>query len=736
MYYKNFNPISGSTIDNLSYFTHCKFQTDDNHPSDYPFNTHVSMWGVDRIAIKGCSFSNLKTNLTDPLAMGVGINTIDAYLVVRNAITHPLIGGDFFGLTYGIRVQNSSAIFNSQIFQSTFNENTTGIFIQNSNNSQITYNNFTIGTLPISTLDPYTSIVGVGVDRSSQFDFSHNQFYGSHNGMKHVVGQWFTNTSTSDFSENVSISNKFSGISYGTLANYVNKHEDPITHAVSGLQFRRNINTSNTRDFTAYSGTSASIFGIRDNQGSLTNYAGNTFSTHLGTSPLYHHYDNEELNRLFYFVTGPGSIDYPSYPGRPAYFIYRNGAAIGQCPPVIYGTGTSPVGGVFDPAHRLSSSEKDALSASFLSHKNELDGYKSILQSLIDGGDTTLKEQTKFYSSNANTTRSKLLEASPYLSKEVLKEAAFNTEIPDEVLFEILLANPSSAKDDTLMSYLKSGTHNLPDWMVELIENNLNTVTAKSLLELAVSDARENMMSDWRQIYTDVLNDTIGIDHSALRGWLGLLNDIEADYMIVDDLIEQGDYTDADTFMTEIPQNYKLTDNQMDEYDAMLAFNKWRLSVLKNEHSYMKLSTQEKDQLIEMAEAKESSAQKRAQSILNFFYGYNYETYPEFPTEISQRRGAVSETGKNTYSRGTSGIKLYPNPAINTLSIEVNLPKVDKALNLIFTDILGNTVWESHFQTTEFQSTIDVRNWSSGMYRYQLKSNGELLAEGKVIISR
>ena len=74
-------------------------------------------------------------------------------------------------------------------------------------------------------------------------------------------------------------------------------------------------------------------------------------------------------------------------------------------------------------------------------------------------------------------------------------------------------------------------------------------------------------------------------------------------------------------------------------------------------------------------------------------------------------------------------INVYPNPATNYLTIRQSSPSSNQQLYI--TDILGNEVYHQPINNSNNQS-IDISQWSDGVYFYQLKNNMETV-RGKFV---
>ena len=107
--------------------------------------------------------------------------------------------------------------------------------------------------------------------------------------------------------------------------------------------------------------------------------------------------------------------------------------------------------------------------------------------------------------------------------------------------------------------------------------------------------------------------------------------------------------------------------------------------------------------------------------------------------------GQFLQAGGNTANyiaewTGSNGIEniesknemiVYPNPSSNSINIHINSQFSILNSQLIITDVLGNEVYHQSINNST-QSTIDISNFSSGVYFYQLSNNKETV-RGKFI---
>jgi hypothetical protein len=90
----------------------------------------------------------------------------------------------------------------------------------------------------------------------------------------------------------------------------------------------------------------------------------------------------------------------------------------------------------------------------------------------------------------------------------------------------------------------------------------------------------------------------------------------------------------------------------------------------------------------------------------------------------------ISNIMTSTNSTNTKNeISIYPNPAKNTITIHQSTPSSNQ--QLLITNILGEEIYHQPINNSNKQ-TIDVSQWSNGVYFYQIRNDKETL-QGKFV---
>ena len=77
---------------------------------------------------------------------------------------------------------------------------------------------------------------------------------------------------------------------------------------------------------------------------------------------------------------------------------------------------------------------------------------------------------------------------------------------------------------------------------------------------------------------------------------------------------------------------------------------------------------------------------------------------------------------------------IYPNPAIDKLTISILLPETLKKVNLLFTELSGRTVAISKLNNNIREHEIDISFLSPGSYQVSVEGNGKVMSTRKLVV--
>lgn len=117
-----------------------------------------------------------------------------------------------------------------------------------------------------------------------------------------------------------------------------------------------------------------------------------------------------------------------------------------------------------------------------------------------------------------------------------------------------------------------------------------------------------------------------------------------------------------------------------------------------------------------------------ARNLLYLIEGKSFKETIVYPKQVQERKAESKLLDSDNFT-------LYPNPAINELSVSFNFTS-ETDRNLIITDSKGNSVIELQIQGGIGIKVIDISNLASGLYYIKLIEEAAVLQSKKFVIAR
>ncbi len=728
MSYKNMN--FNYEWDYASSFRECTFENTNNYSMDNDFYTFVSMWKVRGVYFTACDFIN-SAEFPDCQA----IYTLDAGYKFQGRCTG-IVGPNgecvsgwetntFTNFEKAIESANTPdptvIPYSINIWDSYFKNNNYGIYMTSVNNAAtILYNEFQIGNGGIDNFEKtncgYFSTRGIQMNQSFGFNIEENEFHK----MQGTTGGDLVGVLVYECPSRLDeiYKNQFSNLTAANQAEGYNRVSEDNDH--NGVTYLCNENSNNGIDI--YVAEFSKIIGAI---GSYVTPAGNKLSN---TNPQIRNDYTEEIN---YFWTNQPNEELLYYSNFVTP-IYTN--TINDCLS-NYGSGCGGIG--HDPKVILTPVEKQEVEQEYYESLQDYNAISNLLEQLKDGGSTEITSLTIATAQPDDTweLRSNLLGMSPYLSKEVLMEAADRTDVlPESVLFEILSANPDELRKVDLMEYLENKEQPLPNYMISILNQMATGVSAKTALMGQKFESFANKTKAAQKMIRSIKNEE-ELDIVALRNWLGNMESIEADKQIVATYLYEDDYTNANALLNMIPDLYDLQGNKLQEFNDYAELLNLQIDLKQQNRNIFMLTETEKAQLVDLAENSAGDARSGAQSILSFVYG---NQYCDCITPIAGGGNKSSHTSY-VYSEEDMAkalgyrINLKPNPASVYVSVDFTLPISVEQAELQLINAEGKVLQTEKVSGLLGQITFDIRSFKPGTYIFRLLSDKYIISEPVII---
>lgn len=726
--FENLHPVFGIESDYSATFERCTFENDENYLDDNPFHTFVSMWDVRGVKFKACEFNSGGKGES-------AIYTLDAGYKVES-ICNGAIGPDgclpqhlerneFYGFDKAICSQNSLAadMYPINIQHAYFYNNNYGCYFSGLQNVlNVKTSLFYIGNngeTKEKAICGSFSGRGIHIQFSTGFFIENNEFnkMPEANASDEITGiVAISNPSDHD----IIYKNKFNDLKRGNKAVNNNREDNDIF----GIEYQCNENYNNT--YTDFEITGISLDAkINPDLGHANLSARNIFSTNvqwhwrnMGQEIEYYHLASNELGTIY----EPLDSKIETY--LPNTFVKMNTSEINECP---------DDDGIHIERITLTPEEQTDLELEFAIASNEYDAVEQIYNDLKDGGNTEGTTLTIDAAQPGDTweLRGNLLGKSPYLSREVLEKAANKTDVlPNSVLLDILAANPDELKKADFINFLENKEEPLPNYMIDILRELSTGTTYKTALlnQLALQKRKQTISA--KQIINSLINEDEQ-DYSAIKSWLGSMQNIVSDLQVASILIKEGNYTDANALLNLIPDLYNLDAEELSLYQDDKYLLDMKTTLQQENRNITQLNEDEIAELEIIADNTKGMARASARTILESFYGY--DNYCDCIEENENKSSNTSFADNNNINETPLNIYATPNPAKHFVEFHYELSEIDVEAIIIITDINGKQIQLFNIDQTKGIQTWDTRKIPSGSYIYTLKTK-YFEESGKLII--
>ena len=732
----NITQYMNVNFDNACSFSKCEFLSQSPLPLNHILTSHVFLYNVNTVKFTQCNFV-CAYNPSASLApnYGIGIDALDAKFSVKGTCNGAcdidnMNPCTFTNLFKGINARR--LVKNRQYWVDLcfFNNCMTGIENRGVDDATIIRSKFELGNFPI-----FGDNFGINLQRGTRFIIEENRMKQINNYGKHFTGILaFDNTAIGD--DNRIYNNAFYNMKIANMSNYTNNSVvgtgNPSYH---GLQYYCNYN-ENTGfgfyDFVVRGDVLGQNQGIRlyqggNSTGGIGGAAGNIFSHRDAVANESDFYQStSEVGSVVYYQYAPGGIPDPDQECIDhSSNVTPVGTGFYQEDDCIANYGTSPL-------RMFSTVELD----NYEQELESLASAKSItsnnLQSLIDAGNTfqMLATVDNANPNAAELLKNQLLNSSPFLSDTVLKEASNKTWVLNNfTVMQLFFANPDAARKKSLLEYLSSKDDPMSAWMVEAIKENATAASARTSLEstIAAYSSRQNEIVT--RVIASFLMDTLVVDSTLFTTWVNKLNSPSGDYMLAEDLMQNGQTTAATNILNQVPTKYNLSVEETSKHNALMAIYTLSTALKASNRDASQLNLAEAFAMQNIANGERCLAKTMANNILelNGIEPIVEEVlYPE--PAVEERRSNPQNSATNSLFKSYE-LKTYPNPANEYFTVE--LPEGMFFINLI--NAQGQLVYENE-QMGNSKINIDTKQISEGIYLLRILNKNEVILNDKITI--
>lgn len=189
-------------------------------------------------------------------------------------------------------------------------------------------------------------------------------------------------------------------------------------------------------------------------------------------------------------------------------------------------------------------------------------------------------------------------------------------------------------------------------------------------------------------------------------------------YMLIDGLLQSNSNTAAQNAYTDMGQSLRMNEHELNDYNA---YGHW-LGLEISQQDWKDGATLSPAQLNTLNNLVDNywkyRAGQKAMSYMNRHMGTNFYI-PPARGDWQPRRASLDYQ----IAAEQEAIKVYPNPANEQLTVELNLSTNTNSGSLYVFDITHRLITQMDINSNIQKFNIDISKWQNGVYLYQLILN-------------
>jgi hypothetical protein len=510
----------------------------------------------------------------------------------------------------------------------------------------------------------------------------------------------------------------------------------------TGLVLKCNKYHNNSYDEMITRNLTNDVEGIAAKQGAnilsdVTSPAGNTFSPyHAQQPPVGQVFESDIMNHadnfLYFYHNQPIS-------GFPRIFPnYVDSTKVSRIHVRISYDSATCCPSKLDTSGGL----PDVMKVQLTMEQNQIDSLTTILYSLVDGGNTEGLNSTVYFSQPPDSLqiRQDLLNQSPYLSDTVM-ETSIDKEsvLPNEMISNILVANPQSAKSTNVLNELNNRSVPMPDSLMSEIMNGVDSLSNKEALEAEISLDKLNYQYAFDELVRYYKTDTLNpqASHDSLMALLAQTQNTVAQYMLAFEYYYLSDWNNVNIVLNNMSVNFHFSDAETKQYQDYLQYFSFLNSLSVQGRTIYQLYPGDISSIQQLVNSASEPVKSYAQNILqanNLLKYYEPIILPE-----DQKSAPDKKTIKTKPSVKNDWFRVFPNPARQYVIVQYNLTDKISTQNgqIVFSisTLDGKIVETRLLSKIQDQFLVNTSNYSPGVFIFSIRLSAKILNTKKVTVT-
>jgi len=308
--------------------------------------------------------------------------------------------------------------------------------------------------------------------------------------------------------------------------------------------------------------------------------------------------------------------------------------------------------------------------------------------------------------------------------------------LPNEMIRDVLVANPQSAKSDDVLNTLNDRFVAMPDSMLAEILEGRDQLSPKEALEAEIALHLQYYNDAYNKLVSFYLTDsTFSGSADSIVAFLESEGDLDGQYLLASEYLSTGDTAGMDRTLNAIPEIFVLDCvRERQHQDYLTYFTFLKSLYVQNKDIYHIDSAQIEQLTTFCAEASEPIASLGR----NILIGNAIVDYIE-PIFLPDDLKSTPEKHfiRTSAFKKECYLKLFPNPASHYLIAEYNTQMISsegKDLTLTISTSEGKILEIRLIKKPQDQQLIEITGYKPGLYLCCIKSGTKIVSSRKFTV--
>ena len=328
-----------------------------------------------------------------------------------------------------------------------------------------------------------------------------------------------------------------------------------------------------------------------------------------------------------------------------------------------------------------------------------------------------------------------LLAESPDLSDTVMVAAVEKEEVlPNAMVRDVLVENPQAAKSLEVQEALDNRSEEMPQYMRNQIDQGYDTLSEKELLEAKLAYHKSKKSWAFNKLHYLYRTDTAVVNvYDSLEQLYTINSNLGNQYRLAMLKLENGDTTEPYTILSDIQNNYELTDDQENERMAYNSYFNIIKQMIKEEQMYPDSIAISNLENVEQDGHGKPSVYARNVLIMAGEITFNESI---LLPDTSLKAGKITDPSliNIEQSNGPTMLILKPNPANDYVIAEWSLPELSGEPILIISSLDGHIVNKIKLDGLCNEKVISTSGLKPGSYLFTIRDNQTIFESKKLTI--